>query len=298
MEGEHTMDLVNKQVMHKSFGKGRVVKYNDSYVVISFPLGNKKFVFPDAFGTYVTLVDQRAANFARKMIQKRKKERKEEELKPKKLKAFQDEKRKRLLERERLVKKRKTRKSRKIHPRSQSVFWCKAEEQNSVFTRWNIFTGVIKSGKNKGQPRRLARMNSNSACLLTARDSDMLEKDRCIIGAFMVNEAFSAKLCKDGYIPAHPEYRLRLSKQESEKMLFWNYYVNKRYPHKMTWNSGRHRYFDNIWMAQILHDIISLKKDPQERELVQRFFEYFCQMNRINKRELPKPNGALVRIKK
>jgi hypothetical protein len=287
------MDLVNKQVMHRIFGKGSVVKYDDSYIKIDFSSGNKKFVFPDAFEKYLTFTDQRAANLVGKMVQKRKRERNEEKLKLKKLKALQNEKRQRLLERGRLVKRRKTQ---KIHPCSQSVFWCKAQELDSIFTRWNIFTGVIKSGQKKGQPKRLARINQNSACLLTARDSDVAEKDRRILGVFMVNETFNSKQCVDGYIPAHSEYRLRLSEQESEKMLFWNYYVNKRCPHKMTWNTGRHRYFDNIWMAQILRDIISFKKKPQERECVQRFFEYFCKMNRIKKEELSKPEGALMRI--
>ena len=287
------MDLVNKQVIHKVFGKGSVVKYNDSYIKINFSSGNKKFVFPNAFGTYLTLIDQNAANFVDKMVQKRKRECKEEELKLKKLEALQNEKRQRLLERERLVKKRKTH---KINPCSQSVFWCKAQEQDDVFTSWNISTGVIKSGPKKGQPKQLARINQNSACLLTARESDVPEKDRRILGVFMVNETFSGKLCVDGYIPAHLEYRLRLSEQESEKMFFWNYYVNKRYPHKMTWNTGRHCYFDNICMAQILRDIISYKKKPQERECAQRFFEYFCQMNQIKKEELPTPNGALMHI--
>lgn len=64
----------------------------------------------------------------------------------------------------------------------------------------------------------------------------------------------------------------------------------------MTWNTGRHRYFDNVWMAQILRDIVSLKENPEEQENAQQFFEYFCQMNRIKKEEIPEPNGALMRI--
>ena len=282
------MDLVNKQVTHKSFGKGSVVEYNDSYVAVNFSFGNKEFIFPDAFGKYLTLTDQRTASLVRKKIQKRK----EEKLKLKKLKALQCEKQKNLLE-DRLVRNRITK---KIHPSSQAVFWCKAQDQDSVFKEWKIFTGVIKSGEKKGQPNRLVRINQNSACLLTARDPDMQEKGRYILGAYMVNEAFIGKLCEDGYIPAHSEFRLRLSEDESKKMLFWNYYVNKRYPHKMTWNTGRNRYFDNIWMAQILYDIVSLRKKPQERECAQRFLEYFCHMNRIKEEELPKPNGALMRI--
>ncbi|MDD2555214.1 MAG: hypothetical protein PHX16_01280 [Syntrophaceticus sp.] len=290
------MDLVNKQVTHKVFGKGSVIKHNDSYIIISFPSGNKRFVFPDACGTHLTLIDQRAAKLVGKMVQKARQERKEEELKRKKLEALQNEKRQHCLKQERLAKELKAQKTRKAHPCLHSVFWCKAQEQDDVFTRWSIFTGVIKSGKRKGQPRRLARINQNSACLLTARESDVPEKDRRILGVFMVNETFSGKLCVDGYIPAHSEYRIRLSEQESEKMLFWNYYVDEKYPRKMVWNTGRHRYFENIWIAQILRDIITIKKNSPERVNVERFFDYFCQMNQIGDGELPKPNGALMRI--
>lgn len=283
------MNLVNKQVTHESFGKGNVVKYNDSYVKIHFASGHKRFIFPDAFGTYLRLVDQRAANLVGKMIEKKEKKRKEAALELEKKKVLEYEQQHRL-------KQEKSMENRKNDSRLQSVFWCKAQELDRIFAEWSVFTGVIKSGQKKGQPRQMARINQKSACLLTARDPDMSEKDRYILGAFMVDETFSGRLCENGYIPAHPEYRLRLSEQESEKMLFWNYYVNRRYPHKMTWNSGRQRYFDNIWMAQILRDIVSLKEKPQEREDVQLFFEYFCQINRINEEELAKPNGALMRI--
>jgi hypothetical protein len=286
------MNLADKQVIHKTFGKGSVVKYSDSYIKIGFPSGNKEFIFPDAFEKYLTFIDQKAANLVEKMLKERRNKYKKEKQELKKLKALRNNKWQHLLEENRHAKRRKPY---KIHPRSQSVFWCKTGEQDIVFEKWRIFSGVIKSGPKKGNPRRLARVNQNSACLLTARDSDMPEKDRRILGAFMVNDTFSGKKCVDGYIPAHSEHRFRLSKQEFEKMLFWDYYVDKRYPHKMTWNTGRHRYFDNIWMAQILRDIISLKKKPREREHVQRFFEYFCKMNQINKGELPKPNGALMR---
>ncbi len=289
------MNLVNKEVKHKVFGEGIIIRYDDSYVEICFPAEpsqNVRFVFPDAFGTYLTLIDQKAANWVGKMVQTRKEEQREEEVRLKKIKALQEKRRQELLKRERLARRR----TRRIHPSSQSVFWCETGEEDSVFTEWNIFTGAIKSGQKKGQPRRLARIRPNSACLLTARASDMPEKNRRILGAFMVREDFDPKHCKDGYIPAHPEYRLRLSEQESKKMLFWNYYFNERHPLKTTWNTGRHRYFNNTWMAKILKDIISLKKKPREREFVKLFFEYFCQMNRINMNKLPKPDGALVRI--
>jgi hypothetical protein len=290
-EESYYMDLVNEQVMHKVFGRGKVVKCNNSFIKIDFPVGKKKFVFPDAFETFLTLTDPKSAKFVEKIVQEKKKAYQEEKKRLNTFKPLENEKGRRFLERERLLKIPKTPKPQHC---AQSVFWCTSQELDSVFAKGNIFTGEIKSGKEKGQPKRLARISQNSACLLTTRDSDAPEKNRRIIGVFMVTEKFNSKQCVDGYIPAHSEYRLRLSEKEAEKMLFWNYYVDTRYPHKMTWNTGRHRYFDNEWMAQILRDIISIKKKPQEIENAQRFFEYFCRMNQIDKEELPKPNGALM----
>jgi len=290
-EESYYMDLVNEQVMHKVFGRGKVVKCNNSFIKIDFPVGKKKFVFPDAFETFLTLTDPKSAKFVEKIVQEKKKAYQEEKKRLNSFKPLENEKGRRFLERERLLKIPKTPKPQHC---AQSVFWCTSQELDSVFAKGNIFTGEIKSGKEKGQPKRLARISQNSACLLTTRDSDVPEKNRRIIGVFMVTEKFNIKQCADGCIPAHSEYRLRLSEQEAEKMLFWNYYVDTRYPHKMTWNTGRHRYFDNEWMAQILRDIISIKKKPQEIENAQRFFEYFCRMNQIDKEELPKPNGALM----
>lgn len=289
MEGYKLMYLVDKEVIHETFGKGSVVGYNDNYIKIDFESGVKKFIFPDVFGEYMTLVDQEAVNLVKMEIQKREEEKKKEELRLRKDKALERE-------RQHILEQKKTMQSRKVHPKQQAVFWCETGEEDKIFTEGRVFIGKVKSGKNKGQPRRLARINWKSGCLLTRREPGMPEKYRHILGVFMAEEGFNGQTCKDGYILAHPEYRLRLSEQESHKMLFWKYYMNKNFPTKITWNSGRQRYFDNIWMAQILQDIVSLKKKPEEREVAQRFFEYFCKVNHINGNKLPKANGALVQI--
>src|SRR3954471_2575024 len=284
------MNLINKKVTHKRFGMGSIVKHNESSIEINFESENKKFVFPDVFGKHLKLQNKSVANTLEKIIQKKEMERKEEELKKEEAKELQRKNQELRLEHEKRMK------NHKLHPESQMVFWCDTEEQNSSFSEWKVFSGVIKSGNNKGKPNKPIRLHQNSAVLLTEIDSSMPEKDRHILGVYMVNEDFIGKLCEDGYIPAHSTYRLQLTEQESDQMLFWKYYVNEKSPHKMTWNTGKYRYFDNSWMAQILLDIVSLKSDPKERELAQQFFEHFCKMNQITDQELPKPNGALMRI--
>ncbi|WP_053365125.1 hypothetical protein [Bacillus sp. FJAT-27245] len=284
------MNLINKKVTHKRFGMGSIVKHSDSRIVINFASESKKFVFPDVFGEHLKLHDKVAANSLEKIIRKMEVERKEEEWKKEEEKKLQQQKRELRLEYEKLMN------NHKLHPESQMVFWCDTEEQNGSFSEWRVFSGEIKSGKNQGKPNKPIRLHQNSAVLLTERDSNMPEKNRRILGVYMVDEGFIGKLCEDGYIPAHSIYRLQLTEKESEQMLFWNYYVNEKFPHRMTWNTGKYRYFGNLLMAQILHNIVALKSDPEERELAQQFFDHFCKMNQISDQELPKPNGALLRV--
>lgn len=51
------MNLLGLKVKHKSFGIGEIVEYKDNYITISFPCKTAKFVYPNAFGTFVQAVD-------------------------------------------------------------------------------------------------------------------------------------------------------------------------------------------------------------------------------------------------
>ncbi len=279
------MDLINKQVVHKSFGKGSIVDCNDDYVVVQFKSGNKDFVYPDAFEKYLSLVDKKAADSVDKILEKLETEREIEEQRIEEEKAIELEEQKRLLRIEKL-------KKHKIHDSSQVAFNCKEEELETVFADWKIFTGRIKSGVNKDRINKLVRVQQNSACLITSKGMGASEKDRYITGFFMVDEGFAGRICEDGYIQAHADYRIKLTEEEQRKMPFWKYYVNQRYPDNMTW-SGRYRYFDNVVMAQILKDIVSLKSGQQDDS--QEFFDYFCLVNQIEEKDIPMPDGPLMR---
>ena len=281
------MDLINKQVTHKSFGKGSIVDCNEAYVIVKFKSGNKEFVYPDAFENYLTLVDKRAADSVDKVLEKLETEREIEEQRIEEEKAAERAEQQRLLRIEKL-------KKHKIHASSQVAFNCKEEELDTVFSDWKIFTGRIKSGVNEGKTNKLIRVLQNSACLITSKDTGAPEKERYIKGLFMVDEGFAGRLCEDGYMPAHPDYRIKLTEEESKKMPFWKYYVNDRYPDNMTW-SGRYRYFANAVMARILKDILSLKNEQQDQ--YQEIFDYFCLINQIDEKDILEPDGPLTRIK-
>ena len=256
------MNLINEEITHKVFGEGNIVDHEESIITIEFTEDIKKFVYPDAFGKFITLNDRSTAETFKKIFLK--KEMEEEALERKR----EEENERRVLEQQRKEKM----KNHKIHESSQIVFWLDEEEQQNVFIDWQVSTGTVQSGKNKGQPNRAARLRPNSAGLLTARASDQPETERRILGLYMVNETFSGDLSDDGMVPSHAEFRIELTDQEAEKMLFWNYYINKTYPHRTAWNSGKFRYFDNVWTAQILKDIIALKTDEEKSKKLKTFW--------------------------
>ncbi len=277
------MNLINEEITHKVFGEGNIVEHEDSIITVDFNEQIKKFVYPDAFNDFITLNNENTAKNLKKIFAERAVE---EEILEKKR---EEEKESQLLEQQRMEKL----KNHKIHESSQIVFWLDEEEQENVFTDWQVHTGKVQSGKNKGFPNRVARLRPNSAGLLTVRGDSQPETERKILGLYMVNETFSGNLGEDGMVPSHESYRIELSDEEAEKMLFWNYYVNKNYPERTSWNSGKYRYFDNIWTAQVLKDIMALKSDDAARKEVEAFLVHFCQLNALDINNIPSAEGAL-----
>lgn len=281
--GDGFMNLINEEITHEVFGKGQIVEHEGSIVTIKFDTDTKRFVYPDALGQFIILKDEETAKSLEKVFVER--EREEAALE----KEREEERERLALEQQR----KDDLKNNRIHESSQVVFWLDEEELENVFTDWEVSTGEVQSGVNKGQPNRAARLGSNSAGILTSRSSDQEETERKILGIYMVNELFTGNLGKDGMVPSHEEYRIELTDEEAEKMLFWNYYINKNYPHRMTWNSGKFRYLDNIWTAQILKDIIAMRTDEEQVQEATRFLEYLCKMNAIDINNIPEPAGAL-----
>lgn len=290
------MDLINQKITHNIFGEGDIIEQDKDFITAHFDdVGAKTFVYPNAFRDYLTLNDEETAKKFEVILVKREKE--EAALN----KIREEEREQRAADQRR----RDILRNHKIHESSQIVFWLDEEtdeeteedqdktEVEQAFADWQVFTGVVQSGKSKGEPNRAARLRPNSAALLTIRGPEQEETERKILGLYMVTETFSGNLAEDGIVPAHEDYRIKLSDEESEKMLFWNYYINKNYPHRTTWNSGKYRYYDNVWTAQMLKDIIALRTDEEEVKQAKNFLEYFCKVNAIDIENIPEAEGAL-----
>lgn len=284
------MDLLNKQVTHAKWGTGTITAQDDAIVSIQFDEVAKKFVYPDAFEMHLTIQNEEdAAEFSAMIVEKE--ERQQQKLLEQQQHREQAQKKEqKRLQYERLAT------NHKLHPQSQLVFWCDEEEKQSVFKEWTLFSGAMKSGQNKGKPNKAVRLHQNSAVIITARAPKTSEQDRRILGLYMVKEGFYGKLGDDGFIPAHSQFRIQLSEQESAQLYFWNYYMNEKTPNKMAWSTGKYRYFLNEWTAQILRDIYNVKTNAKEKADVKEFLQHFCKMNQISINNIAPRSGVLASI--
>ncbi|WFA10060.1 hypothetical protein [Tissierella sp. Yu-01] len=350
------MDLKNKIVMHKVFGEGKIVSFSDDYISIEFSVGEKRFLFPDAFKRFIKFKEDDSSEgliseindlIAQKQLEKEKKKRKQVLIDQ--IKAANAEKNNR---------KKKGKKKGKSSNRANIAFkcnycdggqsdeqigyngvcsdgviynnieverriWCCSEDSdclkyhNKLITRdeldaqcendgfvcyesqmlrdWKAFAGIVQSGENKGKPMKLNKIQLNSLCVLTTRDSKSVEEDRYIFAAFLVDETYEGDNREEGYVSTQSKYKIKLSPKEAHKMLFWNYHANNSQSKRAVWSSGLHRYFGDEQAAQILRDIVNLKRGTRDEALAEEFYEHFCHINGINRDAIGPLNGALTK---
>ena len=168
--------------------------------------------------------------------------------------------------------------------------------ESQMLTQWRAFAGITQSGVNKGKPMKLRNVKSNSLAVLTTRLPFEKDNERFIFAVFLIDENYEGDNSEEGFVSAHTEYRIQLSKDESSKLKFWDYYFNPNKPEKIVLGSGLHRYLTDDQSAQILKKIMELKKGKSDEELSKKMFEFFCKIKNLNVVNLPEPNGALKRV--
>lgn len=258
------MQLIGEVVFHKKFGKGKILDKSDRKIIIHFPAGEKKFYFPDAFEKHLMLKSKRKQQQVERIVGDLVSERKASE------NAMMEEQK----QQERI-------KSLKVMPFSQAAFGFVTNSKEEVFTSWKLTTGTYLSGSLKGTPRIPKKMRLNSACLLTECPRELPEKERKIIGIFMVREDFEGNLCRDGIIRSHEKYRIKL--EESEELFFWDYFpLDDR---NSKWGNVEIRYFSNNTMQKILKDLQEKIIVPERRKLINEFYQYYLRVNKLEKEE-------------
>lgn len=257
------MQLIDQPIKHIKFGKGIVKECEDTIITIRFAIGDKKFIYPDAFAKFLTLQNTEIQRQILELIDIR------ETQKEAKKKAIQEMQERRFML-----------KNVKILPQSQAVFDMSNDKATDVFSVWTVSTGNYISGYSRGFPRVPDRLNPNSMCLLTVRDRGQPEADRRIIGAFMVEEEFLGCYCRDGMIQAHPYFRLQLPLDQ--QLLLWPYIV--REPQKQRWGKVPFKYMSNYTAEKILFDLKNRFTDESEKSRAEKFYQYYCKMNHLHPR--------------
>ena len=256
------MQLIGQAIRHETFGKGVVTGRSDNILTVCFSSGNKKFIYPDAFVSHLTLKNDALQSRVLQLLDRQAAEKKA------RLQAQQQEQ-------EQLHRLQHMR----LSPVSQAAFNIAAADEAELFSHWTVSTGRYRSGELRGEPRIPDRMKPNSLCLLTMREPGTAEADRLILGAFMVPEDFWGMACRDGSVSAHPVHRISLTEQE--RPAFWPYLTAD--PKKQCWGATRMKYFPTTAAQRILLDLLRLPEGA-ERDKRLAFYEYFCQLNRLTPR--------------
>lgn len=167
--------------------------------------------------------------------------------------------------------------------------------ESRMLEEWKASAGYVVSGENKNKPMKLNKVQTNSLAVLSTRIPGTKEKDRFIFGVFLVDDAFEGDAHEEGFVSTKSKYKIELSADEASQIKYWNYYYNERTPEKIAWGQGLHRYIDNIQSAQILRDVLAIKKGKNDEDLAKEFYEYFCRINGLKDNDIPQNNGALLR---
>ncbi len=271
------MDLINQYVSHPSFGKGQIQWIEGNIIGVIFAdAGEKKFLFPDIFESYLLMTDQKASRWIQSVLEERRHTaRREIEEREEKQLHLKREKR-RILALEEMIHRYKTKKN-ALHPSSQIFFCCSKEELGQIFAEKKIYCGKLTADGYEKSFVRAARIQVNSGGLLTVCENEQPES-RYIAGLFMIDDVGTIEDKSNGYVKFHPQYFLELPKKY--QLRFLDFYKGAAI------KSIRYRYFENEIMAKILYTLTETMRDSAQAELMSEWLGYFCKLNQINMEEL------------
>lgn len=228
------MQILNARVRHATFGAGQVCRCSDSLVEVRFADGVRRFCWPDAFESYLTLEDPHAQAEWQAAVRQREAE--------------------------------ELRQQAELHRRIQQArllrsLPCTGSDQAALNGTWQqaaeavqegrIFTGTYLSGQRRGQPRIPQKVMPNSACVLTWLPKNEPESRRRVAALCLPQTDFIGAECTDGFILLHPQHRLLLP--EDSAFYFWDYAAQEPCPTQ--WGRSCIRYFANESAGRLLLEL-------------------------------------------
>lgn len=255
------MNLVDQIVLNKVYGEGRVSSQDDKYVYIAFKAGEKKFKYPEAFDIFLRLKDKDKQKNVDAYITRLKMTKCIE-------KRIRDDERQKTLENSKLNGKAKSNISTCVN-----LAFRFEDYEYEVFDSGKVKIDLIKTGKNKGKPVKLSRIQNGGLCVLTTKEFYRPEEERYVFGIFLIEDCNRTKNLGEGFVFENINYRIKLSKEESKAVKFWESDKTQ----KAAWNSGLHRYFENEQAIKILQKIVNIKKGTDQEILAENIYNRFCE---------------------
>lgn len=176
----------------------------------------------------------------------------------------------------------------KVNTEEKMEFLC---YESRMLVDWVCYAGMEKK---TGLPMALNKAQVGSLAVMTTRpvidgEEAPQEKTR-IFGVFLIAK-HDDKSSIGGSVSAHPKYRIELTPEESEKVLFWKFHANAENPTKPFWGTGLHRYLNDMECCQLLREIANVVEDQNKKELALELLDKFQRETGIATIEEPK--GAI-----
>ena len=151
--------------------------------------------------------------------------------------------------------------------------------ESIALSDWIAHAGTDLKGINAGKARRLPNAQLGSLAALTTRYPGTSEKDRIIVGVFIIDSASEGDDSVAGTVSAKAKYKIEIRPDEAQKLKYWNYYRNAGNPDSIKWGSGLYRFFNDEDALRLLEDIATVKRGKEDHRLALEIIEYFKQLH-------------------
>lgn len=155
--------------------------------------------------------------------------------------------------------------------------------ESILFKKWEYGAGWYHTGKRRGKPMHISKVNEGDIAVLTTRFPGDAEVDRKIIGLFKVAKIDNRP---ETILIADKRYRIALTKDIAAQLYFWDYYSTST--GTIAWRTKLFRYMSDIQVGQILRDIMTVARDDLTKSLAE---ELFLEIRDRLGRDIPQPSG-------
>lgn len=262
------MELKGYKVNHTAFGDGTIIRNDEIRLYVQFPMGEKAFIYPDAFLTFLTIdntdIQKELVSAAKKKLEEKLRKDEEEKI--------------------------------KLWGNSKSGTKAAKLQRANAAIKCNYNDGEKPEEEISFTSKALSKVQKNSLCVRTTRAPKSTEAERFIYEVFLIDESRDENN-EDAYLTTNSEFKIELEFNEAKNFPFWKYYKNPS-SDKVVWSQGLIKYFDDEKAVQILKDIAGFKKGTSEEELADRFLQEYCLINHIDLGSVKEPSGALSQVEK